>query len=371
RPALVETPIPLEARLAVVPCHGGADVLRRLFEPLGYEVEATGHPLDETFPQWGDSPYFTVTLRHTVRLADLLSHLYVLIPVLDGAKHYYVGEDEVDKLLDKGAAWLPGHPERAFITRRYLRFGGLARDALARLAEADDSALPDDDAQAAKKEAVEQPMRLHDQRLDAAVDVLKAAGAQRVLDLGCGEGKLVRRLMDDAQFTEIVGMDVSVRVLERAKAWLDRRPERQQRRVRLLHGSLLYRDRRLDGFDAAAVVEVIEHLDAPRLAAFERTVFAHARPGTVVVTTPNQEYNALFESLPAGQFRHPDHRFEWTRAEFAAWGTRLADAHGYAVRFLPIGPEDPTRGAPSQMAVFERTDTMASDVTLTDGEVPV
>ncbi|MEM6783023.1 MAG: 3' terminal RNA ribose 2'-O-methyltransferase Hen1 [Bacteroidota bacterium] len=354
RPALVETPIPLEARLAVVPCHGGAEVLRRLFEPLGYEVEATGYSLDETFPQWGDSPYFTVTLRHTVRLADLLSHLYVLIPVLDGAKHYYVGEDEVDKLLDKGAAWLPGHPERAFITRRYLRYSGLARDALARLAEADDSALPDDDAQTAKKEAVEQPMRLHDQRLDAACAVLKAAGAQRVLDLGCGEGRLVRRLLDDAQFTEVVGMDVSVRVLERAKAWLDRRPERQQRRVRLLHGSLLYRDRRLDGFDAAAVVEVIEHLDAPRLAAFERTVFAHARPGTVVVTTPNQEYNALFESLPAGQFRHPDHRFEWTRAEFAAWAERLADAHGYAVRFLPIGPEDPTHGAPSQMAVFDQ-----------------
>ncbi|MEL7168413.1 MAG: 3' terminal RNA ribose 2'-O-methyltransferase Hen1, partial [Bacteroidota bacterium] len=277
-----------------------------------------------------------------------------LIPVLDGAKHYYVGEDEVDKLLDKGAAWLPGHPERAFITRRYLRYGGLARDALARLAEADDSALPDDDAQAAKKEAVEQPMRLHDQRLDAACAVLKAAGAQRVLDLGCGEGKLVRRLLDDAQFTEVAGVDVSVRVLERAKAWLDRRPERQQRRVQLLHGSLLYRDRRLDGFDAAAVVEVIEHLDAPRLAAFERTVFAHARPGTVVVTTPNQEYNALFESLPAGQFRHPDHRFEWTRAEFAAWATRLADVHGYAVRVLPIGPEDPVHGAPSQMAVFDQ-----------------
>ncbi|HEU0053278.1 MAG TPA: hypothetical protein VFQ39_08875, partial [Longimicrobium sp.] len=112
------------------------------------------------------------------------------------------------------------------------------------------------------------------------------------------------------------------------------------------------------GFDAAAVVEVIEHLDAPRLAAFERVLFEFARPGTVVLTTPNAEYNVRWETLPAGRFRHRDHRFEWTREQFRAWAEPLAARTEYAVRFLPVGPEDPEVGAPTQMAVFTRLDTV-------------
>lgn len=128
----------------------------------------------------------------------------------------------------------------------------------------------------------------------------------------------------------------------------------QRQRIRLLHGSLMYRDTRLEGFDAAAVVEVIEHLDPPRLAAFERVLFECARPGTVVLTTPNVEYNVKWESLPAGKFRHKDHRFEWTRAQFQGWASGMAERFGYKVRFLPVGPEDPIVGAPTQMAVFSR-----------------
>jgi 3' terminal RNA ribose 2'-O-methyltransferase Hen1 len=114
----------------------------------------------------------------------------------------------------------------------------------------------------------------------------------------------------------------------------------------------MYRDKRLSGYDAAAVVEVIEHLDPPRLAAFERVVFEFARPGTVIVTTPNAEYNVKFDNLAAGHLRHHDHRFEWTRLEFQAWAERIADQFRYRVRFLPIGTEDATVGAPTQMAVF-------------------
>ncbi|HYX89310.1 MAG TPA: hypothetical protein VE753_08065, partial [Gaiellaceae bacterium] len=135
---------------------------------------------------------------------------------------------------------------------------------------------------------------------------------------------------------------------------LDRLAPRQRERVELFQTALTYRDRRLTGFDAAACVEVIEHLDRPRLSAFERVVFEHARPGTVVVTTPNREYNARFDGLPAGSFRHRDHRFEWTRGEFEDWGGELAGRFGYGVRFLPVGPEDPELGPPTQMAVFER-----------------
>jgi hypothetical protein len=117
----------------------------------------------------------------------------------------------------------------------------------------------------------------------------------------------------------------------------------------------MYRDQRLEGFDAAAVVEVVEHLDPPRLSAFEHVLFEWARPSTVVVTTPNREYNVTWENVGVERLRHPDHRFEWTRSEFQAWAGALADRFGYAVRFVPVGPEALEIGPPTQMAIFHRT----------------
>jgi 3' terminal RNA ribose 2'-O-methyltransferase Hen1 len=179
-----------------------------------------------------------------------------------------------------------------------------------------------------------------------------------VLDLGCGEGKLLRELLRDNQFAEIVGMDVSMRTLgtARDRLNLDRLPERQVARIKLLHGSLIYRDRRLQGFDAAAVIEVVEHLDPPRLSAFERAVFEFARPKTVVLTTPNREYNVTWPNVGADKLRHPDHRFEWTRQEFREWAEGVAQRHGYSVRFVPVGVVDEMIGPPTQMAVFRRAD---------------
>jgi 3' terminal RNA ribose 2'-O-methyltransferase Hen1 len=359
RPELARTPIPLEAQVSVLPCRGGEGLLRRLFEPLGYEVTARRHPLDEQFPEWGDGPYFTVNLRHTVTLRDLLTHLYVLIPVLDNEKHYWIGEDEVEKLLRHGGEWLAAHPEREMIVTRYLKHRRhLARAALARLLEEDQQEPDEAEAAHAQEEAqVEKKVRLNEQRMDAVVAALKSSGAKRVIDLGCGPGQLLRRLLEDPQFEQIVGMDVSHRALEVAadRLKLDRLPERQRQRITLIQGSLNYRDQRLEGFDAAAVVEVIEHLDPPRLAAFERVLFEFARPKTVVVTTPNVEYNVKFDTLPAGQLRHKDHRFEWTRQEFRGWAEDVARRFGYGVQFQPVGPEDPDLGAPTQMAVFGST----------------
>jgi 3' terminal RNA ribose 2'-O-methyltransferase Hen1 len=357
RPELAATPLPLAARLPAVPCRGGDVWLRRLFEPLGYQVAAQRLPLDETFPEWGESPYFSLSLTGERRLSDLLTHLYVLIPVLDDDKHYWVGDDEVEKLLRRGEGWLAGHPEREEITRRYLRHRPrLTRAALARLVAEEE---PDPDAASeahAHEEAVaEERLRLNDLRMGAVVAALKESGARRVLDLGCGEGRLIRLLLEDRAFAEILGMDVSYRALETAHGRLrmDDLPGAWQGRVRLIQGSLIYRDARLAGYDAAAVVEVIEHLDPPRLAAFERVLFGHARPSTVVLTTPNAEYNVRWESLPAGRLRHRDHRFEWTRVEFRAWAEAVAARHGYTVRFLPIGPDDPEVGPPTQMAIFQ------------------
>jgi 3' terminal RNA ribose 2'-O-methyltransferase Hen1 len=358
RQELADTPLPLEGRIAVLPCRGGEILLRRLFEPLGYEVTVKRHPLDEKFPEWGESPYFTVTLKGIVRLSDLLTHLYVLIPVLDDDKHYWVGDAEVEKLLRHGEGWLREHPERDLITNRYLKHQKrLAREALNRLIgeeepEADEVA----ETHAREEEAMERPISLADQRMGAVMAALRSSGAKRVLDLGCGEGRLLRELLKDKVFAEVIGMDVSHRALEIAsrKLRLDDLPTMQKERIRLIHGSLTYRDKRLAGYDAATVVEVIEHQDPPRLAAFERVLFEFARPQTVVVTTPNVEYNVKFETLAAGKMRHKDHRFEWTRAEFQFWADAIAARFGYSARFLPIGPEDPALGSPTQMSIFTR-----------------
>ena len=355
QPELAQTPIPLTAKLSVLPCKSGEAFLRRLFEPLGYTVTTEVQALDEQFPNWGNSPYFTVELQGTVRLQDLLSHLYVLIPVLDDEKHYWVGDDEVDKLLRHGQGWLATHPEQQQIAKRYLkRQGRLVRTALSQLVEEDNPADETEEKHELEEAAVEKPISLNQQRLEAVLAALKASGAKRILDLGCGEGRLLKELLQDKTFEEIVGVDVSYRALEIAQErlhleWLT---EQQRQRIKLIQGSLTYRDQRLSGYDAATVVEVIEHLDQPRLAGFERSLFEFARPTTVLITTPNVEYNVKFENLPAGKFRHKDHRFEWTRAEFQAWANRVAKRFGYRVEFLPVGLEDADVGAPTQMGVF-------------------
>jgi 3' terminal RNA ribose 2'-O-methyltransferase Hen1 len=357
RPELADTPIPLAARIAVVPCRGGEIFLRQLFEPLGYVVTAQQHLLGEMAAS-DASRYFTVEISAQKRLRDLLTHLYVLVPVLDDQKHYWVGPEEVEKLLRHGEGWLASHPERETIARRYLRHRrSLVDDAIARLTSEEEPAEDNVELERdAEEQTLERPLSLNEQRLATVLAALRGSGARRVLDLGCGEGQLLRLLLDDAQFEEIVGMDVSYRALEVAteRLHLDRLPPKRRERIRLIHGSIVYRDSRLTGFDAAAVVEVIEHLDAPRLSAFERVVFEFARPRTVVITTPNAEFNPRWPSLPAGRFRHRDHRFEWTRAQFEDWSRRVVERFAYTVRFAPIGQEDPEVGSPTQMAIFTR-----------------
>jgi 3' terminal RNA ribose 2'-O-methyltransferase Hen1 len=362
RQELAETAIPLIAHLPVIAARGGEDLVKRLFEPLGYSVEMQGSQLDDKFPEWGASPYVTLTLAGTVRLQDLLTHLYVLIPVLDNEKHYWVANDEIEKLLKRGEGWLGAHPEKDLIVSRYLkRQRSLTREALSRLLAEEAPSDEADHTPSVELPVTERASSLHDQRLQTVLSVIRDTGAKRVVDLGCGEGKLLKLLLSEKQFETILGMDVSWRSLETAKERLrlDELPERQRNRIELVQGSLTYRDQRLNGFEAAAIVEVIEHLDAPRLATFERIVFEFARPTYVVLTTPNAEYNAIFETLPAGEFRHGDHRFEWKRAEFEGWASGVAGRFGYGVRFEPVGPVDVEKGAPTQMAVFTQKEVAA------------
>ena len=348
RPELVTKPIPLRATIHVLPCRGGERLLCDLFQPLGYAVAVEAHRLDEKFSEWGHSPYYTVALESDIPLKDLLTHLYVLIPVLDNDKHYFVSQSEIDTLMRRGKGWLSDHPKRDLIVDRYLKHQRTLTSEAFRLM--DD--IPLERGIADGELVVENDLRLNQQRYQAASEALEKSGAQSVLDLGCGEGRFAQILSGHPRFTKILGMEVSHRALSRAKERRDRLPPNQRDRIELIHGSLFYRDLRLDGYDAAVLLEVIEHLPPSRLPAFNRVVFEYARPNTVIVTTPNAEFNVRWASLPAGRFRHPDHRFEWSREQFQNWARGVAKQFQYRATFQPIGPVDPEVGAPTQMAVF-------------------
>ncbi len=359
RQELADSAIPLEIEIPVLPCRGGAEIARRVFEPLGWAVETQPIPLDDAFPAWGDSRYLRLRLTGVVRLADALNQLHVLLPVLDESKHYWQGPDEVDKLLRSGEGWLAAHPEQDLITRRYLgRRAALTHVALARLAELGDevegAVEPAEDEEAQQPE--EQRVPLNTQRHDAVLQTLLDLGARSVIDLGCGPGRLLERLVATPVFTRIVGTDVSTRSLQHAarRLHVDRMSERQSDRVELFQSALTYEDDRFAGFDAAVLMEVIEHVDPSRLEALEHVVFGAARPHAVVVTTPNSEFNVRYDGLTG--LRHPDHRFEWDRAEFAGWSDRVATTYGYTVERRGIGEVDETLGSPTQLAVFTQSD---------------
>jgi len=354
RPELAQACIPLEIRVPALRCRGGQDLARTLFEPLGWTVAAASQPL--TPAEWGPSNYLDLHLTGEVRLADALNHLYVLLPVLDDAKHYWVSPEEVDKLIRAGGDWLASHPHKELITRRYLSHRKrLTRSALARLAEADDTE-PEALDNAVPEEGTEQNRPLAIQRRQAILAVLREQNAKRIGDFGCGTGVLTKALLAEAGVEQVVAVDVSARALQLAarNLNLDRMPDRQRERLKIFQSALTYRDDRLAGLDAAVLMEVIEHVDPDRLPALERTVFGFAAPATVLVTTPNVEYNPHFTTLPEGAKRHPDHRFEWTRAQFRGWAEAAAGTYRYQVRFLPVGPGHPDAGPPTQLAVFTR-----------------
>jgi len=379
RPDLVGVELPLQLEIPALPTGmrsgkpGDDALVRRLFEPLGWTVDGTVLPLDPEMPGWGASTFMSATLTASITLANALSQLYVLLPVLDGAKHYWVGNDEVDKLVRAGGTWLAGHPERELIARRYLAHqSDLVLSAVGRLAEVDqgspesfDNAVPDVGTDTTRDQAdlgADRPPTLGAQRVAAVLGELRGAGCARVADLGCGEGVLLRALLRDPSFTEVLGADVSARALALAEArlGLDRMPDSQRSRLRLLQSSLVYRDDRLAGFDAAVLMEVIEHLDADRLPSLEQNVFGAARPRVVLLTTPNAEFNVEYEGLAGGRLRHPDHRFEWTRTEFGEWARSVAERYGYQLRVAGIGVSDSHLGAPTHLAIFSRVDAAST-----------
>lgn len=352
--------LPFEVTLTSLPARGKQDWIEKIFAPLGYTASFESSLLDDSFPQWGTSPYIDLTLKGTVRLRDLLRHLYVLIPVFDMQKHYWMGTSEVEKLLRNGEGWLESHPEKNFITGRYFRRNKqMAKEALERLdalvvSETESEEETDENGEVIVQ--AEKVVRLNDARMEAVLNAIKQSGAKNIVDMGCGSGQLLRLLIKEGGFTRLAGMDVSPAALDKAehKLRLDRMPDAQKKRISLFHGSLLYKDARLSGYDAACIIEVVEHFDKPRLETFARVVFGEAQPATVILTTPNREYNSHYEGMPENGLRHYDHRFEFSRQEFQDWANGVAERFQYTVAFSSIGEEDATDGAPCQMGVFTK-----------------
>lgn len=357
RPELAKKPLKLTAALSAVKDNGDEDLAHELFEPLGYEVSTERTLLDDSFPGWGRSPYIDLTVSGTVRLCDMLDHLYVLIPVFDKQKHYFIQEDEIHKLLSHGEGWLAGHPYRDKIAQRYFS----AKRSYAR--RAIDKLLEDEGAGPAAENggnggSDEQKVRspLNTLRMEAVKAEVLKSGASSVIDLGCGECRLTSLLLNEPKIKKVTACDVSVSVLEKAaqRLKLDRMEPYRRSKLDLMQASLTYKDDRFAGYDCACVVEVIEHIDPSRLGAFERAVFEFAGPQTVILTTPNREYNVNYEHMKENSLRHGDHRFEWDRGEFREWCERVCKEFGYSCEISGIGEIDPDHGTPTQMGVFTK-----------------
>ena len=357
RQELANKPIKLTACLFSLKDNGDTGLAAQLFEPLGYTVTAERTKLDDRFPEWGASPYINLTVSGTVKLSELLNHIYVLIPVFDRQKHYYIAEDEIRKLLDHGEGWLAGHPYKEKITHRYFAIKrSYARKAMDILLA--DEPVTGEDIENVESDTTEKEARtpLNTQRMETVRNAVLASGAASVIDLGCGEGRLTSLLLNEPQIKKVTACDVSVRVLEKAAQCLnlDRMPSYRKNKLTLMQASLTYKDKRFEGFDCACVVEVIEHIEPMRIPAFERAVFEFASPKTVILTTPNKEYNVNYESMQENDLRYGDHRFEWTRAEFRSWTEHICERFGYSCELRGIGDNDEQYGTPTQMGVFTK-----------------
>ena len=354
RQELADTPLDLTARLASLKDNGDTELAKQLFEPLGYRVTVSRTQLDEKFPEWGSSPYIDLTISGKVKLSELLNHIYVLIPVFDKQKHYYMAEDEIKKLLEHGEGWLADHPQKEKITRRYFTARkSYARRAMDILNENEGVDTVEEEQETPEKEVF---TPLNTQRMETVRDAVLASGAASVIDLGCGECRLTSLLLNEQQIKRVAACDVSVSVLEKAaqRLHLDRMQPARRNKLTLMQASLTYRDKRFEGYDCACVVEVIEHIEPMRIPAFERAVFEFAAPRTVILTTPNREYNANYEHMEENALRHGDHRFEWTREEFRAWTEHICEKFGYSCEISGIGTNDEKLGTPTQMAVFTK-----------------
>jgi 3' terminal RNA ribose 2'-O-methyltransferase Hen1 len=346
KPELSRTEIPLEISIATVSCADGEAFIRGIFEPLGYQVDISGFQYDEEFPEWGQSPYFVLNLKANKQISVVLKQLYVLLPVLDDSKHYWIEMTEKDRLLKMGEGWLASHPLVEVITKRALKhLGSLSSEALNQLGHIEPLLMK----KASNEESLEKTVGINDLRMQRVLEILEQENVNSVIDCGCGEGKLIEKLLGETRIPLIKGFDVGLESLEAAKRRIDHGSK--EARVQLIHGSLVYLDDRLLGSEAIVLMEVIEHIDPSRLETMEKNIFGFVGSPLVVVTTPNFEYNQKFAIRG---FRHPDHRFEWTRSQFSNWCQGIGSRFKYSFDIQFVGAEDQALGSPTQIGVFKK-----------------
>jgi len=353
---LADTPLDLTACIYSLKDNINEDLAKEMFEPLGYSVDTKRTTLNESFPEWGDAPYVNLTIKGRVKLSELLNHIYVMIPVFDRQKHYYSTEEEIKKLLDHGEGWLANHPYKERITKRFFAVKrNYARKALDILLDEDESGEGSIDVDNTLEEK-EEHIPLNDRRMETVKNAVIASGATSVIDLGCGEGRLTAMLLKEQQIKRVGACDVSVNTLEKAarRLHIDRMQPYLENKLTLMQASLTYRDKRFEGYDCACMVEVLEHIEPARIPAVERSVFEFASPHTVIVTTPNREYNVNYEFMAEDALRHHDHRFEWSRKEFGDWTKHICDTFSYTCEITGIGDLDEKMGTPTQMGVFTK-----------------
>lgn len=312
--------------------------LHELFEPLGYQVTITRPALDYSFRIKEKSSARSIRLQGNETLQNGLRQLFVLIPVIDNYKHYFIDEREIEKLERYGEGWLDVHPKREFIYKQALRFKELYSQFEA---PNEDKAVP-----------AERAKRLNDLRYEQIIETVTALKPETIVDLGAGEGKLSVKLGYVKGVKEVLAAEPSQSAALKMKARFEKAEGPGFVYPEMIWSSLFYKDDRLRGKDVIVLCEVIEHIDEERLPGVMTTILSDYRPGALILTTPNQEYNSVY-GLDAS-YRHPDHRFEWTRAEFQEWCEQRNKKGNYTLEFIGIGEEDAQYGHPTQMCVFKR-----------------
>ncbi|WP_342431763.1 3' terminal RNA ribose 2'-O-methyltransferase Hen1 [Neobacillus sp. FSL H8-0543] len=335
----VDHPFVMELNFGPVATDLNDREIEDLFKPIGYKVTIESGV--STFREKSSAKFITITGEQTVQNA--LKHISTLIPVIDNYKHYFIDEREVEKLDRYGDDWLESHPAKLLILKRALRYQSLI--VKSKFYHREQST----------KGIVEQPkVRLNEQRYDAIVNYIKGLpNRETIVDLGAGEGKLSVQFGFIDGVKEILSIEPSSKSRVKAiKRFQEENDKERYIEPKSLAGSLYYFDERLQNKDIIVLCEVIEHIDEHRLPNIFKTIVNDYRPRILIVTTPNQEYNVVYEM--DDEMRHDDHRFEWTRAEFREKCEQWTKDSSYQVSFQGIGEEIESYGQPTQMAIFRR-----------------
>lgn len=336
----VDHPFPFTFEFGPVVSTLTDEKLMNLFEPIGYEVTINRPEIEYSIPIKTKSSARYISIKGMKTLQEGLRHLFVLIPVIDNYKHYFIDEKEIEKLERYGEGWLEQHPLRDLIYRQALRFKEIY-------------SLVENSSKDEKKIEPVKKVRLNELRYEKIVNTVSEMKPRSVVDFGSGEGKLSVQLGFVEGITEILAVEpsesASLKALERFNKVKNKEkfvnPE-------LLWGSLFYYDERLKDKDVIILCEVIEHIDESRLPKAMDTLLHDYQPGALIITTPNRDYNELYDMEE--HLRHNDHRFEWTRAEFRQWCTERNHGNDYELLFDGIGEEHASQGFPTQMCVFKR-----------------